>query len=132
MCVEITEPTDALPPKKFVKIAEFPAVVSTPNVELLDPFPANPKNRGRLICIDRLCPCGHRLLDGYIRSLQIAAGVTLLTSQMHEMTKNVKQTLIRKIATRFLPMARRLLDLWLEHADVPMTVEPFEDQVQRL
>jgi hypothetical protein len=51
---------------------------------------------------------------------------------MHEMTKNVKQTLIRKIATRFLPMARRLLDLWLEHADVPMTVEPFEDQVQRL
>ena len=71
-------------------------------------------------------------MDGYIRSLQIAAGVTLLTSQMHEMTKNVKQTIIRKIATRFLPMARRLLDLWLEHADVPMTVEPFEDQVQRL
>ena len=51
---------------------------------------------------------------------------------MHEMTKNVKQTIIRKIATRMLPMARRLLDLWLEHADVPMTVEPFEDQVQRL
>ena len=48
------------------------------------------------------------------------------------MTKNVKQTLIRKIATCFLPMARRLLNLWLEHADVPMTVEPFEDQVQRL
>ena len=71
-------------------------------------------------------------MDGYIRSLQIAAGVTLLTSQMHEMTKNVKQTIIRKIATRFLPMARRLLDLWLEHADVPMTVEHFEDQVQRL
>ena len=72
------------------------------------------------------------MLDGYIRSLQIAAGVTLLTSQMHEMTKNVKQTLVRKIATRLLPMARRLLDLWLEHADVPMTVERFEDQVQRL
>ena len=71
-------------------------------------------------------------MDGYIRSFQIAAGVTLLTSQMHEMTKNVKQTLIRKIATRFLPMARRLLDLWLEHADVPMTVAPFEDQVQQL
>ena len=71
-------------------------------------------------------------MDSYIRSFQIAAGVTLLTSQMHEMTKNVKQTIIRKIATRFLPMARRLLDLWLEHADVPMTVEPFEDQVQRL
>ena len=71
-------------------------------------------------------------MDGYIRSFQIAAGVTLLTSQMHEMTKNVKQTIIRKIATRFLPMAQRLLDLWLEHADVPMTVERFEDQVQRL
>ncbi len=71
-------------------------------------------------------------VDGYIRSFQIAAGVTLLTSQMHEMTKNVKQTIIRKIATHFLPMVRRLLDLWLEHADVPMTVERFEDQVQRL
>jgi hypothetical protein len=31
-----------------VKIAEFPAVVSTPNVELLDQFPANPKYRGKL------------------------------------------------------------------------------------
>ena len=39
---------------------------------------------------------------------------------------------ILKIATRMLPMARHLLDLWLEHADVPMTVEPFEDQVQQL
>ena len=48
------------------------------------------------------------------------------------MTKNVKQTIIRKIATRFLLMVRRLLDLWLEHADVLMTVERFEDQVQRL
>ena len=71
-------------------------------------------------------------MDGYIRSFQIAAGVTLLTSQMHEMTKNVKQTITRKIATRFLPMVRRLLELWLEHADVEMTVERFEDQVQRL
>ena len=51
---------------------------------------------------------------------------------MHEMTKNVKQTLVRKIATRMLPMAQHLLDLWLEHADILMTVEPFEDQVQRL
>ena len=51
---------------------------------------------------------------------------------MHEMTKNIKQTVVRKVATRMLPMALRLLDLWLEHADVPMTVEPFEDQVQRL
>ena len=71
-------------------------------------------------------------VDGYIRSFQIAAGVTLLTSQMHEMTKNIKQTVVRKVATRMLPMALRLLDLWFEHADVPMTVEPFEDQVQRL
>ena len=51
---------------------------------------------------------------------------------MHEMTKNVKQTITQKIATRFLPMVRRLLELWLEHADVEMTVERFEDQVQRL
>ena len=71
-------------------------------------------------------------MDGYIRSFQIAAGVTLLTSQMHKMTKNIKQTVVRKVATRMLPMALRLLDLWFEHADVPMTVEPFEDQVQRL
>jgi hypothetical protein len=71
-------------------------------------------------------------VDGYIRSFQIAAGVALLTTQMHEMTKNVRQTVVRKVATRMLPMALRLLDLWLEHADVPMTVEPFEDQVQRL
>ena len=48
MQVEITEPTYALPPNKFAKIAEFPAVVSTPNVELLDQFPANPKYRGKL------------------------------------------------------------------------------------
>ena len=46
--------------------------------------------------------------------------------------KNLKKTVIHKIAARMLPMALRLLDLWLEHADVPMTVEPFEDQVQRL
>ena len=71
-------------------------------------------------------------MDGYIRSFQIAAGVTLLTSQMHEMTKNIKQTLVRKIAMHMLLMALHLLNLWLEHADVPMTVEPFEDQVQRL
>ena len=71
-------------------------------------------------------------MDGYIRSFQIAAGVTLLTSQMHEMTKNIKQTVIRKVATRMLPMALRLINLWFEHADVPMTVAPFEDQVQRL
>ena len=51
---------------------------------------------------------------------------------MHEMTKNIKQTITRKIATRVLPMVRRLLELWLEHADVEMTVERFEDQVQRL
>ena len=48
------------------------------------------------------------------------------------MTKNVKQTITRKIATRFLLMVRRLLELWLEHTDVEMTVERFEDQVQRL
>ena len=29
-------------------------------------------------------------------------------------------------------MVRRLLELWLEHADVEMTVARFEDQVQRL
>ena len=59
-------------------------------------------------------------------------GVTLLTSQMHEMTKNVKQTIIRKITMHFLPMAWHLLNLWLEHADIPMMVEHFEDQVQQL
>ena len=48
------------------------------------------------------------------------------------MTKNLKKTVIHQIAARMLPMAQHLLDLWLEHADVPMTVEPFEDQVQRL
>ena len=48
------------------------------------------------------------------------------------MTKNVKQTITRKIAKRFLPMVRRLLELWLEHTDVEMMVERFEDQVQRL
>ena len=48
------------------------------------------------------------------------------------MTKNVRQTVVRKVAKRMLPMALRLLDLWLEHADVEMTVARFEDQVQRL
>ena len=51
---------------------------------------------------------------------------------MHEMTKNVKQTIIRKIATRMLPMAQHLLNLWLEHADILMMVKPFKDQVQQL
>ena len=46
--VKITEPTYALPPNKFVKFNEFPAVVSTPNVELVDQFPADPKYRGKL------------------------------------------------------------------------------------
>jgi hypothetical protein len=71
-------------------------------------------------------------LDGYIRSFQIAAGVPLLSSAMHEMTKNLKKTVIHKIAARMLPMALRLIRLWFEHADVGMTVAPFEDQVQRL
>ena len=48
MQVKITELTYTLLPNKFVKIAEFPAVVSTPNVELLDQFPANPKYCGKL------------------------------------------------------------------------------------
>ena len=80
----------------------------------------------------RLCPRRHRLLDGYIRSFQIASNVGLLNSAMHEMTKNLKKTVIHKIAARMLPMALRLIRLWFEHADVGMTVEPFEDQVQRL
>ena len=51
---------------------------------------------------------------------------------MHEMTKNLKKTVIHKIAARMLLMALHLICLWFEHADIRMTVEPFEDQVQRL
>ena len=80
----------------------------------------------------RLCPRGRRLLDGYIRSFQIAANVPLLSSVMHEMTKNLRKTVLNKIAKRMLPMAVRLVRLWFEHADVEQTVEPFEDQVQQL
>ena len=80
----------------------------------------------------RLCPRRHRLLDGYIRSFQIASNVGLLNSAMHEMTKNLKKIVLHKIAKRMLPMATRLVRLWFEHADVEQTVEPFEDQVQRL
>ena len=71
-------------------------------------------------------------MDGYIRSFQIASGVPLLSSAIHEMTKNLKKTVQNKIAKRMLPMAMRLVVLWFEHADVVQTVECFEDQVQWL
>ena len=83
----------------------------------------------RYIC---LCPCGCRWLDGYIQSFQIAAGVTLLTLQMHKMTKNLKKTAIQKVAMHMLLMALHLIHLWFEHADVAMMVQPFDDQVQQL
>ena len=79
----------------------------------------------------RSCPRGRRLLDGYIWSFQIASGVPLLSSAMHEMTKNLKKVVLHKIAKRMLPMALRLVCLWFEHADVEQTEQPFEDQVQR-
>ena len=40
--------------------------------------------------------------------------------------------MIQKIAKRMLPMAKRLLKLWFEHADVEMTGEQWDHQVQRL
>ena len=51
---------------------------------------------------------------------------------MHEMAKNLRKTIIQKIAKRMLPMAKRLLKLWFEHADVEMTGEQWDHQVQRL
>ena len=50
---------------------------------------------------------------------------------MHEMAKNLRKTIIQKIAKQMLPMAKRLLKLWFEHADVEQTGEPWEHQVQR-
>ena len=51
---------------------------------------------------------------------------------MHEMAKNLRKTMIQKIAKRMLPMAKHLLKLWFEHADVEMTGEQWDHQVQQL
>ena len=51
---------------------------------------------------------------------------------MHEMTKNLRKTIIHKIAKHMLLMAKHLLKLWFEHADVEMTGEQWDHQVQRL
>ena len=51
---------------------------------------------------------------------------------MHEMAKNLRKTIVQKIAKRMLPMAKRLLKLWFEHADEEMTGEQWDHQVQRL
>ena len=51
---------------------------------------------------------------------------------MHEMAKNLRKTIIQKIAKRMLPMAKRLLKLWFEHTDEEMTGEQWDHQVQRL
>ena len=51
---------------------------------------------------------------------------------MHEMTKNLRKTIIQKIAKRMLLMAKRLLKLWFEHTHVEQTGGAWDHQVKRL
>lgn len=71
------------------------------------------------------------LCTGYILSLQIATGVSLV-GPIHEHTKNLEKTVQTKIARRLLLMARRIIAAWSEHADVEQTADRWFDQVKRL
>ena len=50
----------ALPPERFVNFNKFPAVVSTPTIELIGQFPANPKYGGKLEMAFKFTGTGNR------------------------------------------------------------------------
>ena len=86
MQVEITELTYALPPEKIVKIAEFPAVVSTPDVKLLDQFPANPKYCRKLEVVSSItCSFGEPKSDALSYNLWLHCDYPVLTSDLVKM-----------------------------------------------